>query len=380
MGFLFDNGADSFLEKAAFEFEKVKVPTIEDQKIQLEKYVKSGDLTPEQAQVFLQDPSAMNEISLDPALKQAQYDALNSLQEIGNEGGLTAMDKAKLAQIQTEENTAARGQRQAILQNAQERGVGGSGLEMLSQMQNQQDSATRASQRGLDVAALAQERALQALQQAGQLGGQMQAQDFSQKADVARQNDAINQFNAQNKTQVGMANTNTTNDAKKYNHVNTQDIANKNVDLTNSQTTYNKGLQQTEFENKMAIAGGKAGAYGSQAEQRMSDSANKQKLLGTGIAAAGMLAMSDENLKEDIKEFDASDFLDSITGYKYKYKDSKHGKGPQVGVMAQDIEKELPMLVKETPEGKAIDFSKAGGPVFAVMADINDRLKKLEGK
>ena len=55
------------------------------------------------------------------------------------------------------------------------------------------------------------------------------------------------------------------------------------------------------------------------------------------------------------------------------------GEGKQVGVMAQDIEKEVPQMVQDTPEGKVVDYNKAGGPILASMASLHDRLKKLEG-
>ncbi len=97
-----------------------------------------------------------------------------------------------------------------------------------------------------------------------------------------------------------------------------------------------------------------------------------------GLSAAAMF--SDERGKEDIQEIDPSDFLDSITGYKFKYKDQKHGQGPQIGVMAQDLEKTDAgsKLVVNTPEGKVVDYSKAGPHIMSSLASLNDRLRKME--
>jgi hypothetical protein len=172
-------------------FADLKLPGMDEMSLQLEQLVQQGVISPEEAETITLGPSAMGGISTNPTLRKQQMDALAGLTDISDSGGMTAMDKANLARIQNEENTAARGQREAIIQNANARGMGGSGLELLSQMQNQQDSATRASQRDLDVAGMAQQRALEALMQGGQLAGQIEAQDFGQKAQVAGAEDAI---------------------------------------------------------------------------------------------------------------------------------------------------------------------------------------------
>jgi hypothetical protein len=48
----------------------------------------------------------------------------------------------------------------------------------------------------MDQAANAQRRALQAIQQSGELGGRIRGQDFDEQAQKARARDAIAQFNA----------------------------------------------------------------------------------------------------------------------------------------------------------------------------------------
>jgi hypothetical protein len=341
--------------------------------------VQQGLLSPEQAQVYLQQASNLSGISTDPALQKAQYDALSSLQGIADSGGMTAEDKANLSKIATDEATKARGAREAILQSMEARGAGGSGASLLAQLQNSQDATTRQSQRDLDVVGMAQARALQALQQAGSLGGQMQQTSFNQQAEKAKAQDAINAFNAQNMNQIGLANTNANNQAQQANLQEQQRVADANVNLKNQQQQYNKQLVQQDFENQYKKAGGVAGAYQNQANQFDQAGKNTTNLVGSGLQA-GALMFSDKNLKEDIEPFDASAFLDSITPTKYNYKDAKYGRGPQVGVMAQEVEKEVPQMVENTPEGKMLDYNKAGGPIFASLADIHQRLKELENR
>jgi hypothetical protein len=366
-------------QSAVDQFKNLQTPDVSQMQLQLEQLVQQGVLTPEQAQVYLVQQSEMNNIETDPALFQAQMDALSGLQDISNNEGLTAADRAQLGQIQTQEDSAERGAREAILQNAQARGMGGSGIELLQQFQNQQDSATRKSQKDMDVAAMAQNRALQALQMGGQLGGQIQAQQFGQKAQVADANDAINKFNAQNQQSVGLANTQAKNAAQAQNLAEKQRVSDANVGLKNQQQQYNKNLNQQQFDNAYKKAGGTATALNNQSELFQKTGDSNKKMLGDAATSVAAI-FSDERLKDDIEDFDPSKFLDDLTSVKYHYKNPKMGEGKQVGVMAQDIEKEAPQMVEDTPNGKVVDYNKAGGPLFASLASLHDRLKKIEGR
>ena len=368
-------------------YSNVDLPSVEDMQVQLQQLVQQGVITPEDASAALQQRSAMNDIQTDPNLKQNQAQALASLQQIANNGGMLDVDKANLTKIRADEDTAAQGKRDAIIQNANARGVGGSGIELLSQMQNQQDSATRASQRDMDVSAQAQQRALDALIQQGTLSTQYQNQDFNQKAQTAQANDAISKFNAQNQQQVNLTNQAADNNAQQTNLAAKQNVADSNAALENQQQLYNKQLLQQQYQNKLNKANGQSGVASTNAANTGANStaaANAtNNTIGTALTTGSILAMSDERQKENIEEFNPSDFLDSITGYKYTYKKpAKYGQGKQVGVMAQDLEKTDAgsKLVIDTPEGKMIDYSKSGPAVLASLASINDRLKKIEGK
>lgn len=375
------NDAKDSTKAGVNAYGNIDAPTAEELKVQLSELVNNGSMTPEQATAIMQDPSAMNGITLDPRLKQAQMDALTSLQDIGQNKGLTDMDRSQLAQIQGQEQTAARGAREAILQNANARGMGGSGIEMLSQMQNQQDAATRQSARDTSVAGMAQQRALQALQQAGTLGGNIEGQDFSQQAQVAAANDAINKFNTANKNTVGLANTAANNEAQKFNLAKELDVAKTNTDIKNQQAGYNAALPNTVFKNQIAQAGGVTDAGKSAAQTDIEKGKANTEIFGSAAKGTGTAVASDRNLKENIKDFDASAFLDSLTPSKYNYKEpEKFGEGKQVGVMAQDLEKHVPQMVEDTSEGKIVDYDKAGGPIFASLADLHQRIKNLEGR
>lgn len=357
------------------------------EQLQVIELVNQGKLKPEDAQVYLSGPSAMEGVKADPRLEQAQMGALKYLQDIGTQGGLTAQDRQQLAQIEAEQKGVEKSQREAVLMNAAQRGVGGSGLSLASQMQAQQNAANNASQRGMDVASMAQQRALQAMMQSGQMAGQMRSQGFGEQSQVAQARDAINRFNTQNQQQVGMANTGARNQAQQFNLSNAQEIANQNAQNRMQGQQFNIGQAGQNAQNRWSsqrdLAALRSNALQNESNAAAADLAANQGFLGGLLEIGGNIGAaaikSDKNLKENVQPFDAQKFMDEITGYKYTYKDPKHGHGPQVGVMAQDVEKVAPQMVDDTSEGKVIDYNKAGGPLFASLSNLNERLKKIEG-
>lgn len=76
-----------------------------------------------------------------------------------------------------------------------------------------------------------------------------------------------------------------------------------------------------------------------------------------GLGAAGVYKWSDKRLKKDIKKIGKTD--DGQNLYSYKYKGSSE---PQIGLMAQEVERERPDAVVTTPSGyKVVNYDKALG-------------------
>lgn len=366
-------------------FKDLKTPSSNDMELNLEGLVQQGILSPEEAQTILMEESEMTNISLDPRMKQAQMEALAGLQNISDSGGMTLTDDANLAKIENDEAIRSRGAREAILQNAQARGAGGSGLEIMAQLQNQQDSATRASSRDLDVAAQAQARALDALMQGGNLAGQMGAQDFSQQAQTAQAQDAIAAFNAKNRQGQQNLNTAARNQAQAQNLATTQGISDANVNVRNQQQQYNKNLPQQQFDNEIQKRSGQAGILSANQQAQGANSKNKadatNQMIGTGVAVGSLMA-SDEDLKKKVNDPDMESFLNNLSAKQYQYKDESFGEGEQLGIMAQDLEKSEvgDQIVEDTSVGKMVDTTKSTGPILAALAYLNERLNKMEGR
>ena len=269
------------------------LPDTESMKLQLEELVSQGTISPEEAQTYMQESSAMNNIQSDPNLKKQQMGALSALEELG-QGGLTDMDRADINRVQTQSDTASRGKRDAIMQNAQARGMGGSGMSIMAQLQNQQDAASNQSQRDMDITALSKNRSLDALIQGGNLAGNMQNQNFNQQAQVAGANDAISRFNAQNMQNQNNLNVGNRNAAQEANLANRQSIANANVGTRNQAQQLNKGLIQQQFNNELSKKAAQSGVASTNANIQGANSAaqanaNNQTIsMGATLGSGGI--------------------------------------------------------------------------------------------
>lgn len=217
-------------------------------------------------------------VSLDPSVLAAQNQALEDLINLSEAKGLNAIDQQALQEIVNEENKNLQGQNDAILQDAMQRGVYGSGLEMAQRLQNAQSSANRMSNRDMDVMSQAQQRALDALSSYGNLASNMRSQDYNEQARRAAAQDAINQANWENRQKVSNSNVDLRNDVNMKN----TDIYNKQQD-SNVQSA--KDIYAND-ENKVAL---RTGQYGGNKEDiRKRQEQNQQMIgnLGTAIGSA----------------------------------------------------------------------------------------------
>lgn len=297
------NGQDpgqSYNQAAEQGYGDLNTPSPEDLSAKLQQMVYQGDITPEMATAIQQNPSLMGTIQTNPAGNAAQMQSLAKLTSIGQNGGMTPEDEAQLNQIQTQVGAQERGARNAIQQNAQARGVAGSGMELASELANNQNGATNANTAGLDVAANAQQRSLQALSAAGQLGGQFEGQKFGEAASKAQAQDAINKFNAQNTQNTTNTNVTAANNAL-YRNANTrQDLSNQNTNISNEQAIQNAQAHQAAYQDSLSRLAGQSGAYsnlakGAQYGNQQQNSFNGALLGTAGKVASGYLAGRNNN-------------------------------------------------------------------------------------
>jgi hypothetical protein len=372
----------------------------------------------ERAHLSTADNTAFDNVAVDPRLKDQQLASLAALEELADGGGMNASDRANLARIQSQTAQADRGRRDAIMQGMQRRGMGGSGAELLAQLQSSQAATDRASAEGMNVAGMAQDRALKALMEGGNLAGGIRTQDFGEQAQVAQARDAIAKFNAQNANQmsqynVGQANNfamtnagnqlktdmynrdtnlganqynaNAMQSANQFNIQGRQGVANTGTATQNKAAEYNNSLPQQQFDNKIKKIEAQSGAAGALANQYNANADRKDDEFGQiigGAATVGGAVLSDERCKKDkkeVKELDLDVFMASIQPKKFRYKNPADGEGDRTGVMAQDLLKSKlgREAVVQTDDGTlGYDKDKMQGIMLAALKHLFNKVEK----
>jgi hypothetical protein len=132
--------------------------------------------------------SAFNNLANDPLLQQRQIQALEELRNNFAQGGMDAPAKAALGQAMQTTGQQETGQRGAIVQNQQMRGMGGSGVDLAAQLANQQGAATRNATAGSNFAGDAAMRGLESLKGSASLAGNLRGQEMAKGSALDRFN------------------------------------------------------------------------------------------------------------------------------------------------------------------------------------------------
>ena len=281
---IFGTGGDADANSALQEIKNIPLPVLKELHPELYKQVVS--LNPELEQAVTLGPSASEGITLDPKMQKAQMDALSSLMDITQNDGRDARFQADAQRLQNDVNQNLQGNSKAIEQNMAMRGMSGGMSDLVSRNMNAQQGANRQAQMEMDLNAQAQDRALQALMQQGNLAGQMQNSDFNRQNTVANNKDAISRFNAQNQQQVMSNNVGYKNNAQQMNAQNAQNTANSNVDLKNNAMEWNtNGMNQQNFANQMDRNGAIAGQYDSMATRKDNKKKENQGFIGSLVSS-----------------------------------------------------------------------------------------------
>lgn len=282
--------AADFTNKAIAALEKVGIPSIEAQKIALETPEMVFNYVPELEQEFPELKSQFDQIKTDPRLQQAQVEALAGLQSRAD-AGLTPEEQAEISALRrgTAQQEAAR--QASILQNMEQRGLGGSGAELMSRIASSQAAAQQASVDAEREAALISQRKLEALQQLGSMAQSQQAQQYGQEAQKASALDEIARLNQAARYNIQSSNVGAQRQAQLAQQELKQQLENQRAATANQEQMYNKELQQQRFQNEMAKAGAAASAYtgaGQQALQAGQTAAANKQAMWSGIGQAGM--------------------------------------------------------------------------------------------
>ncbi len=433
-------GSDKGARKAAdlqkdimTRWESLELPTADELYNEIPEFGAPVQYDPLTGRALDYQDSLLNNLNPNQEVLQNQMDAMDSFNEIVQAGGLTDMDKAALYDIINQQETAGRGARDALTQEFDQRmgGVANSGLEGVLKAIANQGAATTGAQQGMDIAAIAQARKLDAADSLGRLSGDVRNQDFSEDSKVALAQDLINQFNTQNRQRVEELNQSLENEGQMYNVGQEQRINDMNTVVSQEQAAMDANIQREMLANNVAKLTGVAGAAGGVANAEVARDTAKNAVMGNilstvgtvggaivggpmGAAAGGAVGrmagggggapaadysftqvpaqagaelfkpkegsfFSDVRLKEDIQDGapDAEEILRGLSPYKYQFRDKEMGEGDQLGPMAQELEQTAPGMVEDTEHGKKVNFDL--GTITALLGHMNDKINSMGG-
>lgn len=335
-----------------------------DPNAKLKEFVKSAIsskrqlATPKQstitAPVVQQAPvvgAAPNDTSAQGAQSQmANYDKY-AQQALGSSPA-EAMQKAQAAAAQGAQSTSDQAVQQAIKAGKSAGAMGG-------------QAALAATGQAANAYGQAQQAGQQQYFNTAQLGAQL-GSEMSGRLQAQAQN-ATNQYGIKTGAETSRYGTQTGAESDRYSTALGAETSRYGTDV---------GAQSAKYS---ADANAKAAAEANKTEKR----GQNIELIGQGIGALGGLAglFSDRNLKEDIRPTKATDGLEQLKAYTYKYK-----KGPayaggreESGVMAQDLEKTgMRQAVMDTPDGKMIDTKRLSTMNTGAIAEQEKRMQRIE--
>lgn len=230
-------------------------------------------------------PSQFENMKVDRTGRRAQLAALARLQEVSDQGGLTVEDRAALENIQGQIAAQDASRQQALQESFARRGISGGGQELLSRMMSGQQAANAGRMGGLQVAAEARKRALDALLSGAQIGGGLQAADTGEAQARAAAMDQLNQFN----TNLAQGVFNQRGGLAVQQAQNAQNVATANTGIANQQKNVNQiQLPQQKYQNALDRIRVLAGNTANQAATAGAAGQNQADLIsgiGSTIAA-----------------------------------------------------------------------------------------------
>jgi hypothetical protein len=265
VGGFFDHSDDDALaqlqkNQGLYNFD---LPTLKEYDPENFKY--QGDYRPESAEY--------RQVAEDPMLRSAQMSALAKLSGLAD-NGLSQMDELGYHQAQQLGARDARQGTQAAINNANARGIGGSGLEFAMREMANQGGADRTQEAALQQAAdSARQRAQYQMAYGDALSG-ARDQDYRTNAQNSNIINQFNQMNTQNRNSAQMRNL----DSR-------QAIRNANVTQNNQAQLTNNDIRQQGYQNQMERANAQSGANTGMAQGYAAQNASRTSERNANTAA-----------------------------------------------------------------------------------------------
>lgn len=206
--------------------------------------------------------SEVGKLHPDEALRGHQLDMLSEMRNTIDQGGLSLSDRAAMADSLGEASAQARRGRSNVKADLARHGGLDSGAQLMASMQSASDNARDAGHAGLETAAMAERRKLDAMREYLSGTGALRGQDFGENVTAAGARDARAEGNAGRREKA---------------------------------TYYNAGLPQQGFANAMSKATGQVPAGNNLAAAYGANAQGTRDFWGNMGAAAGAGARSNNS-------------------------------------------------------------------------------------
>lgn len=230
--------------------------------------------------------------------KRMQRDALAKYSNLANTGQDNVAD-AQREEALFEADSRDKSRRAMILRDMANRGLSGSGMDLLGQQQSSQDAAVGARQASLDAVKQAEVRRLAALGSQANLAGQVRGQNTQVEQTNAQIMNSFNQRLANSKNLYNQQVANTNNDAQRFNIGNKQQVDMANTGLRNQANMNNITRQENAQQRLLDFQNASATGNLERLSELSKDKAamDREQLgdyfqTGTGAVSAGMGAYS----------------------------------------------------------------------------------------
>ena len=267
----------------------IPLPDEAKMRIALERVASSGNLTPQQEQSLqLASRDAMQNIQVDPRLKQTQMQHLEMLSKLGTTG-ITPNERAQLNTIQRSNAADQSSRLKGMLEDQMRRGVGTSESALAQRMLDSQASANTEAQQSDNLAANAWQRALQAMTGASTLAGQMNQQEYNQQSDLARALNTRENTNFLNAAGVQQRNVQGLNAAQQFNLANQQRLNEVNAGKQETEQIRNSQIPMEMYNAQLGKFQAGANLAGKQMDQaRTTGQQQSGMYAGIGQGLAGL--------------------------------------------------------------------------------------------
>lgn len=284
-----DDNSNDYYNQMMDRLNAINVPGIEQLTFTPEELSYLGDLTPEMQQQFVLEKSAMENVSVDPRLRQEQMKALDKVSQLADKG-FSDEDMMAFNIARQQAAGEAEAKQQQVLQNMQQRGQSGSGAELIARLTSAQNSANQLSLEQQKQALAQAEARKNALAMLANQSGTLRTQDFGEQSQVAQAKDAVARWNAQNAQNVEGSNVAARNMAAQRNLETQQKIADQNVATRNQAKQNQVNAQKDIFDMNYRKATGQNYVSGQQAGNATRQASNANA--GIGQIGQGLVQMA----------------------------------------------------------------------------------------